>query len=65
MLGMLAWVLQAPLHPILGAWADKTKSYDLGLSLVCGLPMIAFLTLALIWPKSKTEPGDERNQAIN
>ena len=65
LLGTLAWLTSSPLHPIVGAWADRTKSYDLGLSLVCGLPMIAFLTLALIWPKAITAPDDGGKLAVD
>ena len=54
-LGTLAWVASSPLHPIVGKLADETKSYDLGLSLACGLPMIAFVTLASVWPRQTSD----------
>lgn len=54
-LGTIAWIASSPLHPIVGKLADRTKSYDLGLSLACGLPMIAFVALVLVWPRHTSE----------
>lgn len=50
-LGTMAWIASSRLQPIVGKMADQTQSYDLGLSLACGLPMIAFVALALFWPR--------------
>ena len=54
LLGTIAWLTNSPMHPILGRWADKTKSYDMGLALACGLPFVAFIVLALLWPTRET-----------
>jgi ACS family hexuronate transporter-like MFS transporter len=56
LLGTIAWVTTAPLHILLGRWVDQTKSYDLGMSLVCGLPLVALFVLMLFWPEEKLEP---------
>lgn len=53
LLGTIAWLTSSPLHPIVGRWADKTKSYDLGLALGCGLPILALFVLVLVWPANK------------
>ena len=50
LLGTIAWVTSSPLHPVFGRVVDQTKSYDLGMALVCGLPVLAFLVLLLFWP---------------
>ncbi len=50
LLGSIAWVTSSPLHPLFGRWIDRTKSYDLGMALTCGLPMGAFFVLILFWP---------------
>ena len=54
LLGTIAWVTSSPLHPIFGWWADETKSYDLGMALTCGLPIIAFVVLILFWPANQS-----------
>ena len=53
LLGTIAWVTSAPIHPFFGHWVDQTKSYDLGMALVCGLPAVAFLVLLAFWPANK------------
>ena len=63
LLGTIAWVTSSPLHPILGRWADRTKSYDLGMSLACGLPLCALFVLLLFWPENK--PETEYNPAVS
>ena len=63
LLGTIAWVTSSPLHPILGRWADHTKSYDLGLSLACGLPLLSLFVLILFWPENK--PETEYNPAVS
>lgn len=50
LLGTIAWVTSSPLHPIFGRIVDQTKSYDLGMALVCGLPALALFALLLFWP---------------
>ncbi len=63
LLGTLAWLTSSPLHPILGRWADQTKSYDLGLAMSCGLPLLAFFSLAIFWP-GKPSVNDYNGTAV-
>jgi hypothetical protein len=49
-LGAIAWLTSSPMHPVFGHWIDETKSYDLGMALVCGLPAVALIVLVLFWP---------------
>lgn len=53
LLGTIAWLTSSWLHPRFGALVDQTKSYDLGMASSCGLPLLAFFTLALFWPRNK------------
>ena len=55
LLGTIAWVTSSPLHPLFGRLVDQTKSYDQGMSLVCGLPVLALCVLLLFWPANRTE----------
>jgi MFS family permease len=56
LLGTIAWLTSSPLHPIVGEWADRTKSYDLGIAVGCGLPVLSLIVLVLFWPEKKVEP---------
>jgi ACS family hexuronate transporter-like MFS transporter len=56
LLGTIAWVTSSPLHPLFGRWVDQTKSYDLGMALTCGLPLLALFALVLFWPSEKPAP---------
>lgn len=55
LMGTIAWLTSSPLHPIVGKWADETKSYDLGIALGCGLPILALFVLVFFWPEKKVE----------
>ena len=55
LMGTIAWLTSSLLHPLLGWWADKTKSYDLGIALSCGLPLAAFFVLVFFWPETKLD----------
>lgn len=55
LLGTIAWVTSSPLHPMFGRWVDQTKSYDLGMALVCGLPAVALVALLVFWPAKEAE----------
>ncbi|WP_397570471.1 MFS transporter [Schlesneria sp. T3-172] len=55
LLGTIAWCTSSPVHPLFGHIVDTTKSYDLGMALVCGLPMLAFLVLITLWPAKEAE----------
>ena len=53
LLGTIAWVTSSPLHPLFGRWVDQTKSFDLGMALTCGLPILALFVLILFWPANE------------
>ena len=59
LLGTIAWVTSSPLHPLFGKWIDQTKSYDMGMALTCGLPLLAFFVLAGLWPSEETMDDHE------
>ena len=63
LMGTIAWLTSSRLHPLLGWWADKTKSYDLGIALSCGLPLVALFVLTVFWPEKK--PDAEYNPAAS
>ena len=50
LLGTIAWVTTSPLQMVFGRYIDQTKSFDLGMALCCGLPLVAWLVLFAIWP---------------
>ena len=56
LMGTIAWLTSSGLHPLLGWWADKTESYDLGMALSCGLPLVALFALTMFWPEKKPDP---------
>lgn len=56
LLGTIAWLTTSPLHPLFGRIVDQTKSYDHGMALTCGLPLIAFFSIYFFWPQNKPEP---------
>jgi len=53
LLGTIAWVTTSPLQMVFGRYIDQTKSFDLGMALCCGLPLVAWLVLFTIWPTPK------------
>jgi ACS family hexuronate transporter-like MFS transporter len=52
-LGTIAWIFPAMWHWQFGRWVDKTGSYDLGMSVVCIMPLMAIVALILMWPTEK------------
>ena len=54
-LGALAWLTSSPMHKYFGRWIDQTKSYDQGMALACGFPVLALIVLLLFWPANKPE----------
>jgi MFS family permease len=44
-----AWAFSSPLQSLFGRLVDRTHSFDLGVAVVGGLPLVAFLALWLIW----------------
>jgi ACS family hexuronate transporter-like MFS transporter len=51
-----AWVFSSPAQTLFGRLIDRTGSFDLGLAVAGGLPLVAFLFLWLFWdaPRGKT-----------
>ena len=49
-LGAIAWLTSSPMHKYYGRLVDQTKSYDMGMAVACGLPLLAFVILLLFWP---------------
>lgn len=50
-LGTIAWIFPSLWHSGFGHWVDRTKNYDLGMSLVTWLPLLSIIALCLIWPR--------------
>ena len=55
-LGTVSWAVPAIWHREFGAWVDATKSFDVGMAVVCALPLFAWLVLAFVWP-AETRPA--------
>jgi ACS family hexuronate transporter-like MFS transporter len=52
--GVAAWAFSPLAHRAFGQHIDETHSFDQGLAMAGCLPIVAFLLLALFWPRSKT-----------
>lgn len=50
-LAAIGWFLTSPIQPMFGRLKDETGSFDLGFALTGLPPLIAFVTLWLLWPK--------------
>jgi ACS family hexuronate transporter-like MFS transporter len=48
--GVAAWAL-SPAQKFYGRLIDRTGSFDLGFAIAGSMPLVAFLALALFWPK--------------
>ena len=48
-LGAIAWVAIAPMHPLFGHIIDETGSYDRGIAVVGLLPLVALGAWWLLW----------------
>jgi ACS family hexuronate transporter-like MFS transporter len=55
-LSLWVWALTSPLHALMGAIADWTKSYDPGLMIAGLMPWIGVVSLRLLW-KNPDAPG--------
>lgn len=49
-----AWLFAPPAQKLFGWVIDRTKSYDLGLAIAGGLPLLALIALLLLWRDPKT-----------
>lgn len=54
--GVAAWAFAPLAQRIFGQHIDATHSFDAGLAVAGCLPMIAFLVLALAWPRTDKAP---------
>jgi MFS family permease len=52
--GIAAWALSPLAQKLFGRYVDETHSFDLGLAAAGCLPMIAFVLLAIAWPRKTT-----------
>lgn len=52
LLTVFAWVVPATIHPLIGDYIDKTKSYDLPIALSGWCPLVALLVILLLWNRS-------------
>jgi len=51
--GVAAWAFSPLAHQLFGRHIDETRSFDEGLALAGCLPFVAFIALALFWPRGK------------
>ena len=56
--GVAAWAFSPFAHRLLGRHIDETQSFDQGLAIAGCLPMIAFLLLVALWPRTKNTIED-------
>jgi MFS transporter, ACS family, hexuronate transporter len=49
--GVAAWAFSPLAHQAFGRHIDETQSFDQGLAVAGCLPFIAFMLLALFWPR--------------
>jgi len=54
-LGAFGWIVSSVMQIVLGRQIEATHSYALGLQLVGLAPLLGFLALALLWPRSTGE----------
>ena len=47
--GVVAWAIGSPTHRFFGRLIDRTGSFDLGLAIAGGLPLIAFVFIWAFW----------------
>jgi ACS family hexuronate transporter-like MFS transporter len=59
-LGMIGWLVSAPMQKFFGRLVDRTDSYDLGIAVVGCLPLVAALVWWLVWDHSPSGSGGEK-----
>jgi ACS family hexuronate transporter-like MFS transporter len=57
MAGVAGWLVPAQIQRLFGQLADRTGSFDLGLSLAGFLPLLALLPLWLFWRSPTSKPA--------
>jgi MFS family permease len=56
--GVAAWAFSPLAHRLFGQHIDRTQSFDQGLALASCLPLVAFLLLVFLWPRTDHKPTD-------
>lgn len=51
--GVAAWAFSPVAHRLFGQYIDREQSFDLGLAIAGCLPLLAFIALAIFWPRTK------------
>jgi hypothetical protein len=62
MLGCLAWIATASMHPVVGRWLDRTKDYTSVVAFAGLVPLIGFLALILLWKEPTARSEDSTPQ---
>jgi ACS family hexuronate transporter-like MFS transporter len=57
LLATIAWLASSPLQKYFGRLVDQTGSFDVGLAILGWAPLVAFLTMLLLWRRD--EPGEQ------
>lgn len=58
--GLLAtttWLVTATFHPLFGMYIDRTDDYDTVVGAMGWLPMVAFVTILLLWNRGRPAAG--------
>jgi cyanate permease len=55
--GVFGWLVPAQVQQLFGHLADRTGSFDIGLSLSGLLPLVALLLLLTLWKPSPADRG--------
>ena len=61
--GVVAWAIGSPSHKYFGRLIDRTGSFDLGLAIAGGMPLVAFVFLWLFWNLKKPKDPSPRKPA--
>jgi ACS family hexuronate transporter-like MFS transporter len=53
--GVIAWSFSSPAAMLFGWLADSTRSFNTGIAIAGGLPLLALLAVILFWPRDEFE----------
>ena len=53
--GVIAWSVSSPTAMLFGGLADSTQSFNTGIAIAGGLPLLALLAIVLFWPREESE----------
>lgn len=54
--GVIAWSISSPAAMLFGWLADSTQSFNTGIAIAGGLPLLALLAIVLFWPREESDP---------